>query len=259
MSAETSERVSCVIHGATALVEIGDGSRLNALGRAEWRALDDVVARISADPDVLAIVIAGCGTAFSAGSDLNEWADSTMEDVEQSFDVMEACFQTIESSSVPILAAIEGIAAGAGCQLALACDVVVMSHTARMGMPVARLGILASRAFAVRVSRRCGTAMAADLFLTGRLLSADQSLHAGLVTRVVPPELTRAHAMALAEAISSAPSTALSAVKAALRHVSSTCEPGLDEAAGPVAAPRVSYDEFSHAVGAFLTARSSAT
>ncbi|MCW2758979.1 MAG: enoyl-CoA hydratase/isomerase family protein [Nocardioidaceae bacterium] len=247
--------VTRLTHGTTALIELGDGSRLNALGRADWRALDVMVAAASADPDVAAVVIAGSGTTFSAGSDLNEWSGSSLEEVERTFDVMEACFQTIEGAPVPVLAAVEGVAAGAGCQLALACDLVVMSQAARLGMPVARLGILASRAFAARVSRRCGTAMAADLYLTGRLLTADESLRAGLVTRLVPPELARAEAIALAEVISSTPSTALRAAKDALSRVSPTREVGRRETTGPVAAPRVSYGEFRWAVDAFFANR----
>jgi enoyl-CoA hydratase len=241
--------------GATALIELGDGSRLNALGRAGWRDLGAMVATASADPGVAVVVIAGAGTTFSAGSDLNEWSGSSLEEVERTFDVMEACFQTIEAAPVPVLAAVEGVAAGAGCQLVLACDLVVMSQAARLGMPVARLGILASRAFAVRVSRRCGTAIAADLYLTGRLLTAEESLRAGLVTRLVSPEFARAEAIALAEVISSTPASALLAAKDALRTVGPTSEVTRLESTGPVAAPRVSYGDFSGAVDAFLADR----
>lgn len=242
-------------HGTTALIELGDGSRLNALGRAGWRSLEVTVSAAASDPDVTAVVIAGAGTTFSAGSDLNEWSGSSLDEIERSFDVMEACFQTIEGAAVPVLAAVEGVAAGAGCQLALACDLVVMSQAARLGMPVARLGILASQAFAVRVSRRCGAAMAADLYLTGRLLTADESLRAGLVTRLVPPELARAEAIALAEVISATPSSALRAAKNALRCASPTSAVRGVETAGPVPAPRVSYDEFSTAVDRFFADR----
>jgi hypothetical protein len=133
-------------HETTAVIEIGDGTRRNALGRAEWRALERLVGELSADPTVSVIVVTGRGDTFSAGSDLNDWADASLEEVEQSFAEMEACFQIIERAPVPVIAAVDGVAAGAGCQLALACDLVVMSSSARMGMPIARLGILASTA-----------------------------------------------------------------------------------------------------------------
>jgi enoyl-CoA hydratase len=252
VSSGTKQRVTYVRDGRTALVEIGDGSRLNTLGAAGWGALDDIVSGCAADAGVAVIVIAGCGLTFSAGSDLNEWSGSTHEEVEQTFEGMEACFQTIERVAVPVFAAVEGVAAGAGCQLALACDLVVMSQTGRIGMPVARLGILASQAFAARVSRRCGTAMAADLYLTGRLLTADESRQAGLVTRVVPHGCARAEAKVIAEAIAATPSSALSAVKVALRSVSATSAHARAENTGPVPAPRVAYREFSRAIDVFL-------
>ena len=247
-----TERITCSSRGATALIEIGDGTRLNAIGRAEWRSLERVVNQFSADAGVAAIVLAGCGETFSAGSDLNEWAEASPEDVDQSFNEMEACFQAIEQSRVPVLAALEGVAAGAGCQLALACDLVVMSRTARIGMPVARLGILASRAFVVRVSRRAGTAMAADLYLTGRLLTAEESRQAGLVTRLVAPGGSRTEAMRLADAIASMPSSAVFTAKAALGRVNSTRDVDPSGIALPVAAPSVSFEEFEWAVRAFL-------
>ena len=248
-------RLTCEQQEMTAVIEIGDGTRRNSLGRAEWRALDLLVTRLSADPEVSVIVVASHGNTFSAGSDLNDWRGASHEEIEQSFDEMEACFQTIERSPVPVVAAVEGVAAGAGCQLALACDIVVMSATARIGMPIARLGILASKAFAVRLSRRAGTAVAADLYLTGRLLSADESRDVGLVTRVVPQGLARAEAIVLASSMASTPSAALSAAKAALAGSNSTRAGDSNETSAPVAAPSVSYDDFEPAVLAFFSDR----
>jgi enoyl-CoA hydratase/carnithine racemase len=201
------------------------------------------------------IVIASHGDTFSAGSDLNDWKGASHEEIEQSFDEMEACFQTIERSPVPVVAAVEGVAAGAGCQLALACDIVVMATDARIGMPIARWGILASKAFAIRLSRRAGTAVAADLYLTGRLLTADESRGFGLVTRLVPVGRARAEAISLATVIASAPPAALSAAKAVLGRVSSTRATDSYETPVPVAAPSVSYDDFEPAVLAFFSAR----
>jgi enoyl-CoA hydratase/carnithine racemase len=255
MARITTERITYGRQGTAAVIEIGDGTRLNALGRAEWRALAQLVTRISANADVPAIVLTGCGETFSAGSDLNEWAGASLEEVEGSFEEMEACFQAIEQSPLPVLAALEGVAAGAGCQLALACDVVVMSESARIGMPVARLGILASEAFIVRVARRAGTAMAADLYLTGRLLTAEESRQAGLVTRLVPPGLARTEAMSLADTIASIPSSALRAAKFALGQVTSTRGVEPSRSTLPVAAPSVSFDEFDRAVRGFLSAQ----
>ena len=241
--------------GSAGVIEIGDGTRRNSLGRADWRALDLIVNRTSADPEVSVIVIASHGDTFSAGSDLNDWNGASREEVELGFEEMEACFQTIERSRLPVIAAVEGVAAGAGCQLALACDLVVMSTTARIGMPIARLGILASTAFAIRLSRRTGTAVAADLYLTGRLLTADESRDVGLVTRVVPAGLARAEAISLARSVASTPSAALSAAKAVLGRLNSTRVANSIETSVPIAGPTVSYDDFGPAVHAFFSSR----
>jgi enoyl-CoA hydratase/carnithine racemase len=255
MTAAPGTRVTYVQNEATAIIEVGDGSRRNALGRADWRELQRSVTRASDDPTIAVIVIAGLGDTFCAGSDLNEWAGANLEEIDGDFVEMEACFQAVERSPIPVLAAVEGVAAGAGCQLALACDLVVMSASALIGMPVARLGILASRAFASRVSRRAGTALAADLYLTGRMLSADESRATGLVTRLVPAGLARAEALSLAGAMAAMPSAALSGAKAVLGRVDSTRESDPVEETSPVAGPSVSYDDFDHAVRAFLSTR----
>jgi enoyl-CoA hydratase/carnithine racemase len=252
----TTERVNYVTQGTTAVIEIGDGTRRNSLGRADWNALARLVDSVSGRPDVCAIVLTGRGETFSAGSDMNDWMSASLIGVEQTFKDMEACFQVIERSPVPVFAAIEGVAAGAGCQLALACDLVVMSGSGRIGMPVARLGILASAAFVARVSRRAGKAMAADLYLTGRLLTAEESLSVGLVTRVVPTGSALAETMRIAESIAATPASALVAAKLALGQVEPTCggsrAPG---SAATAAAPTVAYEDFSAAVRAFLPSR----
>ena len=250
-------RVTYEQNELTAVIEIGDGTRRNSLGRADWRALELLVERISADPAVSVIVVAGCGDTFSAGSDLNDWNGASREDIERGFEEMESCFQTIERSSLPVIAAVEGVAAGAGCQLALACDLVVMSASARIGMPIARLGILASTAFAIRLSRRTGTAVAADLYLTGRLLTADESRGVGLVTRVVPAGLARREAIALARSMATTPPAALSAAKAVLGKLNSTRIPDSNKTSLPVAGPTVSYEDFGRAVVAFFSPRAS--
>jgi enoyl-CoA hydratase len=257
MMGQPPARVTYEQNESIAVIEIGDGTRRNSLGRADWRALDLLVERISADPALSVIVVASHGDTFSAGSDLNDWNGASREEVEQGFDEMEACFQTIERSPLPVIAAVEGFAAGAGCQLALACDLVVMSTSARIGMPIARLGILASTAFAVRLSRRAGTAVAADLYLTGRLLTADESRDVGLVTRVVPTGRARAEAVSLARSMASTPSAALSAAKAVLGRLNSTRIVDVTDSSVPVAGPTVSYDDFGPAVLAFFSPRAS--
>jgi enoyl-CoA hydratase/carnithine racemase len=247
----TGERLSCVRQGRTAVIEIGNEMRRNSLRRTDWKLLAGLVESLANEPGVCAIVLAGRGGTFSAGSDLNDWVGADLEEVEQTFEEMEACFQAIERAPVAVLAAIEGVAAGAGCQLALACDLAVMSESARIGMPVARLGILVSAAFVARVSRRTGKAMAADLYLTGRLLTAEESARGGLVTRVVPTGSARAEATRIAGSIVSTPPSALLAAKRALANEGLSCG-SCSGTSDAVDAPTVEFVEFGAAIRTFL-------
>lgn len=243
-------RVAVTRAGALVTVEIGDGTRRNALGDADWRALGKAVREAGTTSGVAAVLVLGHGGQFSAGSDLTEWADADADDVDRSFAVMEDCFRAVEDVPVPVVASVEGLAVGAGCQLALACDLVVMGESASIGMPIVRLGILTSPAFAARVSSRVGSALAADLYLTGRLLSAHEAQHAGLVARVVPDDQAVAKARDLATGIAGRPAPAAQAAKAALQGVG---QPGrsVPEASGR----SVIYGTFHSAVHRFLSMR----
>lgn len=245
-----ASRVSTSRAGALVTVEIGDGTRRNALGEADWRALGEAVRSAGDTSGVDVVLLVGHGGQFSAGSDLAEWADADADDVDRTFAVMEACFRAIEDAPVPVIAAVEGVAAGAGCQLTLACDLVVMGVSAQIGMPIVRLGILTSPAFAARVSSRVGSALAADLYLTGRLLSAREAQGAGLVARVVPDRQVVATARDLAATIARRPAPAVRAAKAAIHRVG---QPGRSVEDAPGRA--VAFDDFRGAVRRFLSMR----
>lgn len=240
--------------GSVAAITLGDGRRRNALGEADWLRLDAEVDRLGRDHSVRAIVLAGRGGTFSAGSDLTEWASASAADVERSLVAVEQCLRRIELAPVPVIAAVEGVAAGAGCQLALACDFTVLDESARIGMPIARLGIRASPAFVARVSSRVGATLAADLYLTGRLLEANEARGAGLVTRVVPAGDSVRSAYELATSLAAQSAAALTSAKDALRLVTRT-DPA---AAASEDVPTVDFAEFHAAVGAFVARRTSA-
>ncbi|HWC24041.1 MAG TPA: enoyl-CoA hydratase/isomerase family protein [Flexivirga sp.] len=247
-------RIAVSRTGSVATITLGDGRRRNALGEADWVRLDIEIARLANDRWVRAIVLVGRGATFSAGSDLTEWEAASAADVERTLGAIEQCLRRIELAPVPVIAAVGGVAAGAGCQLALACDLAVLERSARIGMPIARLGILASPAFVARVSSRVGATLAADLYLTGRLLRADEADNAGLVSRVVPAGESLPAAYELATAIAAQPSAAIASAKHALRLVTRT-DP---TAAGSEEVPTVAFDEFHTAVGAFVAHRTSA-
>jgi enoyl-CoA hydratase/carnithine racemase len=247
-------RVTSVVDSGVAVITLGDGSRRNALRIQDWKRLTELIECHGAASDVAAIVIHGAGEMFCAGSDLSEWCDRDLDEIEHGLTVVEACLVTCESTDLPIVVAVEGVAAGAGCQLALAADIAVMADSALIGMPVARLAIKTSTAFVARVSRKTGKAVAADLFFTGRLLSADEARAAGLVARAVPAHWALDAAMQVARDLVTTPRSALIAAKRALGQVAPTPLPAPVDLS-VVTSATVDHPLFLAAVRTFFSSR----
>ncbi len=182
----TEYAVDVAVADRIATISIGAGQRFNALGMADWKALERVAVDL-ADHDTLnGVVFRGLGGVFCSGSDLREWENADPQDVDATFTQMERTLQAIERLPMPTLAIIEAIAAGAGCQLALACDVQIAEEKAKIGMPVSRLGILVPPAFAARLAERIGPSRAKDLLFSDRMLQASEAAAMGLISTVVP-------------------------------------------------------------------------
>ncbi|EWM11843.1 enoyl-CoA hydratase/isomerase family protein, partial [Kutzneria sp. 744] len=156
-----SANVTVRSDGRGAEVVLGSGGSANALGHEDWRALELAFRNLS--NDVRVVVVRGSGSTFSAGSDLREWVHAAPDDVDRAFAAMEAACTAIEECPTPVIAQVNGVAAGAGCQLALACDLRVFADDARIGMSIARLGILVSPAFAARLALLAGHGLAREL------------------------------------------------------------------------------------------------
>ncbi|MBT2565891.1 enoyl-CoA hydratase/isomerase family protein [Arthrobacter sp. ISL-85] len=184
----TSDSVDLRIQDRIATITIGTGLRFNALGLIDWQALERTCVGLAADETLVGVVFRGRGGIFCAGSDLREWDNSSAQDVDGTFAQMERTLQAIERLPVPTIAVIETIAAGAGCQLALACDVQLAEESAKVGMPVSRLGILVPPAFASRLAERVGPSRAKDLLFSDRMLPSLRAAAIGLVSTVVPDE-----------------------------------------------------------------------
>ncbi|PKV99502.1 enoyl-CoA hydratase/carnithine racemase [Amycolatopsis echigonensis] len=247
MTADLANGVESTVDSGIAVLVIGSGQRRNALPGRGWTAIEEAVTALGADPDTRVIVVHGRGGTFCSGSDLTEWAGATAEFVEDSFARMESAFRAVERCPVPVVAAITGAAAGAGCQLALACDLRLAADTARIGMPIARHGILASPAFAARLSTLAGPGLARELLYTGRLLDGRAAAAAGLVNRSCPDASLDAEVDRLASAIAGQPRPAVLAAK---RAVSATLAP-VRAATGHSPGPAVSMPEFHAAMAAF--------
>lgn len=235
--------------GSVTIVTLGTGTRANALGTPDWLALGDAFFELHDDESLGAVIIRGAGDYFSAGSDMREWIDADIEGVDASFAAMERALRAIERTPVPVVAEIRGVAAGAGCQVALACDIRLMARSATIGMPIARLGILASPAFAARLISAAGPALARDLLYTGRLLRAETALRCGLTSMCVDDEQLAEATLKTVDRIVTQPPAA---IRAAKRAVGEVIEPLRAMSAHNPNEHSVSFDDFRRGIGAFL-------
>ena len=169
-----------------AVVRLNRPEARNALSDA---LMDELVARLSeldADGDVRCIVLAGDERAFAAGADIAELAAATAVELYQAPRV--ARWDAIRKLTTPLVAAVSGWCLGGGCELAMTCDLIVASDTARFGQPETGLGIIPGAGGTQRLARAVGKALAMDMVLTGRVLTAAEAHSAGLVARVVAKE-----------------------------------------------------------------------
>jgi enoyl-CoA hydratase len=169
-----------------AVVQLNRPEARNALSDA---LMDELVAALSgldADPAIHCIVLAGDERAFAAGADIAELAAATAVELYQAPRV--ARWDAIRKLHTPLVAAVSGWCLGGGCELAMTCDIIVASDTARFGQPETGLGIIPGAGGTQRLARAVGKALAMDMVLTGRVLTAHEALAAGLVARVVARE-----------------------------------------------------------------------
>jgi cyclohexa-1,5-dienecarbonyl-CoA hydratase len=161
-----------------------DRPPLNVLHIPMMRELDHALAELSADPELKLLVLTGEGKAFCAGVDV---ADHTAERVEFMIEAFHGVIRKLLLLEVPVVAAVDGAALGGGCELLLACDLVIASERAKLGQPEIRLGVFPPVAAAL-LPRLIGRQRALDLVLTGRVVGAVEAQEMGLVGRVVPVE-----------------------------------------------------------------------
>lgn len=214
--------------GRVGLLTLNRPKALNALDDALMDALGSALLAFDADEGIGAIVIAGGPKAFAAGADIAAMADWTYMDVYRS-DFITRNWETIRRVRKPVLAAVSGWAMGGGCELALACDIVVAGRGARFGLPEIKLAMLPGAGGTQRLPRAIGKSKAMDLCLSGRVLDAEEADRYGLVARVVPDERLLEETMALAATIAGFSLPALMAIK---ESVNRAYESALSEGIG---------------------------
>ena len=169
-----------------AVVLLNRPKQLNALSDELMDELVTALRDLDADERVRAIVLGGSERAFAAGADIGELAQASAIDLYYARRVER--WDAIRGLWTPLVAAVSGYCLGGGCELALACDLIVASETARFGQPETGLGIIPGAGGTQRWARAVGKAVTMDVILSGRLLSADEARDAGLVARVVSRE-----------------------------------------------------------------------
>ncbi|HEX6489523.1 MAG TPA: enoyl-CoA hydratase [Candidatus Dormibacteraeota bacterium] len=169
----------------------------NALSTGLMTELTDELDRQSRREDCRAIVITGAGSAFSAGHDLSELTDRSLDEERAIFETCTRMMDTIQRIPQPVIAAVNGHAFAAGCQLVATCDLAVAADTARFATPGVRIGLFCSTPM-VALSRNIGRKHALEMLLTGKPIDAQTAAEWGLVNRVVPAAEVRQAALELA-------------------------------------------------------------
>jgi enoyl-CoA hydratase len=182
--------------GRVGVVTMNRPKQLNALSGELMGAVVDALRELDNDTDVRAIVLAGGDRAFAAGADITELAAGTPVSLYENRRI--DAWDSIRDLRTPVVAAVSGFCLGGGCELAMLCDLVVASETAKFGQPEINLGVLPGAGGTQRLTRAVGKAVAMDMILTGRMLSAREALEFGLVARVVAKEAWRDEAKRVA-------------------------------------------------------------
>lgn len=202
-----------------ATVTIHRPKSLNALNPETARELDSVFSEIAGRPDVGVVLLTGSGEkAFVAGADISEMREFTPLQALEFSRYGQKVLEKIERLPQPVIGVINGFALGGGCELAMACDMLVASDTARFGQPEVNLGIIPGWGGTQRLPRLIGRNLAKELVLTGEMISAARAYEIGLVNRVVPQAGLMEAAREIARKILAKGPVAVSAAKAAMNR-----------------------------------------
>lgn len=204
--------------GKVAILAMNRPQSRNALDRELIAALTSGIASIADDPEVRAVILTGSGGSFCAGADLKKaMSDGLDGDLSTRVDEFHAIIRAIVSARQPFVAAIDGAAVGFGADLALACELRVMSTRAYVQEKFVNIGLMPDGGGTFWLPRLVGIGRAFELLMLGRKLESAEALSLGIANRVVEPEALGDAAMELASALADGPPLALAAIKRAVR------------------------------------------
>jgi 2-(1,2-epoxy-1,2-dihydrophenyl)acetyl-CoA isomerase len=199
--------------GPIAVLTLDRPDRLNAMADPMWDALHDHLVAIAADDDVRAVVLTGAGRAFCSGGDVTGMAKSDIVSGRARSQRRHRTIRALNSLEKPVIAAVRGPVYGIGNALALACDLIIASDTAKFSMAFKKVGIVPDGGAIFFLTQHLGIARAKDLVYTARVVPAAEARELGLVTRVVPDERLDAEARALAKEMAESATYALALAK----------------------------------------------
>jgi enoyl-CoA hydratase len=180
----TFETVLFEKRGKVGLIAFNRPQALNALNAQLISELNQALDACEADEEIGAVVLTGSEKAFAAGADIKEMKDKSFSDVMLNDFI--APWERLSRCRKPVIAAVSGYALGGGCEIAMMCDFIIASETARFGQPEIMLGVIPGAGGTQRLTRYVGKSKAMDLILTGRQMDASEAERCGLVSRVVP-------------------------------------------------------------------------
>jgi enoyl-CoA hydratase len=184
------------------VIRLNRPQRLNALNGALAKELSAALLAFDADPAIGCIVVTGNEKAFAAGADIGAMAEWDYQKV-YGDDYITKDWDDVRRVRKPVIAAVAGYALGGGCELAMACDIIIAAESAKFGQPEITIGTMPGFGGTQRLPRAVGKAKAMDWCLTGRTIDAAEAERSGLVARVVPADKLEAEALALAAKIAS--------------------------------------------------------
>ena len=210
--------------GRVGLITLNRPQAMNALNNQLMREVMDALESFDRNHAIGAVVITGNEKAFAAGADIKEMADKSIEQMMDRDHV--AVFGRIRTIRKPVIAAVSGWALGAGCEVALSCDMIVASESAKFGQPEINIGVIPGAGGTQRLTRAVGKVIAMEMILNDRRLTAQEAYQFGMVNRVVPVEGYLEEALKLADEIAA---RAPVAVRSAKKMINQTFERTLSE------------------------------
>ena len=246
--------VSVVRHDGIAIVTLNRPEKRNALSLAVMRELHAILSAIGEDRAVRVVVLRGEGPAFSAGHDLREMVNRSIDAYREIFDACIDLMTTIQRIPQPVIAEVAGIATAAGCQLVASCDLAVASSAAKFATPGVKIGLFCSTPM-VALTRAIGRKRAMEMLLTGEFIDARTAAEWGLVNRVVEPAALVETVRALATKIASAASFVVGLGKAAFYAQIELDQPHAYAYAGEVMSANALAEDAQEGMTAFIERR----